>query len=205
MKRIVLLSTAIITGLVVTTAANARGFGGAGGPGMMIDPPSFADLDTDGDGKVTLEELKAYAEIAASKRFQEADTDGDGKLSGEEMTAAREKARTERQAARQQAMIERLDTDGDGFVSEEEMKAAMEARADARDGNRDGKRDGKNMGKRGGGKSMRGGDMEQMGERMIKRFDIDNDGALNEQEFAKMQELAKERMDGKRSAPFWRK
>ncbi|MDV7144229.1 EF-hand domain-containing protein [Tropicimonas sp. TH_r6] len=174
MTRITLLTTAIVTGLLVTTSAQARGFDGAR-MGPMMDPPSFAELDADGDGKVTTEELKAFAETAATKRFQDADTDGDGKLSAEEMTAAAEAAKLDRQARRQDAMIARLDTDKDGLVSEEEMKAAIGERA-----------------------GKRGNDTER-GERMIKRFDVDGDGVLSEEEFAKMQELAK---DGMREGRF---
>ncbi len=174
MTRITLLTTAIVTGLLVTTGANARGFGGAQ-MGPMMDPPSFAELDADGDGKVTTEELKAFADAAATKRFQDADTDGDGKLSSDEMTAAAEAAKLDRQARRQEAMISRFDTDKDGFVSEEEMKAAM----------------GERVGKR-------GTDTER-GERMIQRFDVDNDGALSAEEFAKMQEMAQ---DGMREGRF---
>lgn len=75
----------------------------------------FGEIDADGNGQVTQEELKAHA----SARFAKADTDGDGQLSPEEM-AQRGKAR---RAKRAQKMMERLDTDGNGKLSQEELMA----------------------------------------------------------------------------------
>ncbi|WP_137701570.1 EF-hand domain-containing protein [Marimonas lutisalis] len=112
--------------------------GHAGGMHMM---ENFADADADGDGKVTQEEMKAYAKA----RFDAADTDGNGKLSADEMKAAAEKRaeearqrRFERMATR---MIERMDDDGDCEISFEEMpgqQTGMERMFDRLDADGDG-------------------------------------------------------------------
>ncbi|QFT93795.1 transaldolase/EF-hand domain-containing protein [Roseovarius sp. THAF9] len=88
---------------------------------------SFEDLDANGDGQLTREEMQAHMKA----RFDAADTDGDGVMSLEEMQARGQ----ERAAKRAGKMIERLDTDGDGGVSFEEAQARrggkMFDRADA--------------------------------------------------------------------------
>ncbi|MFV0335283.1 MAG: EF-hand domain-containing protein [Tropicimonas sp.] len=113
MSRIILLTSAIVTGFVV--ADDAEAFGGRMG---MMAPPAFAQLDADGDGKVTAAELEAYPAARAAERFSQADADGNGALSPEELTAAIDRMRVE-------AMMSRLDTDGDGAVSQAEMEAMM--------------------------------------------------------------------------------
>lgn len=48
------------------------------------------DMDTDGDGNVSMDEFSAAMPEAGDVVFTEADTDGDGMLSEDEVTAARE-------------------------------------------------------------------------------------------------------------------
>lgn len=133
---------------------NADGFG----PQML-----FSELDRDGDGAVTLEEMQG----AHERRFAQADADGDGRLSRDEMIAQAmtraeagidrllERAdadgdgalseaelddmRAARRVAGMQRMFERADADGDGRVTEAEFEAAME-RMGARRGDRDARR-----------------------------------------------------------------
>lgn len=88
---------------------------------------AFEDLDANGDGQLTKNEMQAHMKA----RFDAADSDGNGVLSRAEMEArGHEKA-----AKRAGKMIERLDKDGDGGVSFEEAQARrggkMFDRADA--------------------------------------------------------------------------
>lgn len=76
---------------------------------------SFEQLDTNGDGQLTRDEMQAHMKA----RFDAADTNGDGVMSLEEMQARGQ----ERAAKRATKMIERLDTDGDGGVSFDEAQA----------------------------------------------------------------------------------
>ena len=123
------------------------------GPRMV-----FAELDADGNGAVTLEEMQA----AGSSRFETADTDGNGALSREELLAQGE-ARAERRVDR---LLERADADGNGELTQAEMEEARgERRGHGRHGN----------GQRGG----RGPNPE----RLFERMDADNDGSVTQAEF----------------------
>ncbi|WP_322866489.1 EF-hand domain-containing protein [Aquicoccus sp. G2-2] len=124
------------TGVVFAQAQHDR-HGQRGGMEMMM----FKQADTNGDGKVTSEEMEA----AAKARFAAADSDGNGKLSADEMQAAslkrqeeRRQARAERMAAK---MIKKMDSDGDGELSFDEMpgqKTASQKMFDRLDSDHDG-------------------------------------------------------------------
>ncbi|MEO0938578.1 MAG: calcium-binding protein [Pseudomonadota bacterium] len=77
--------------------------------------PSFAQLDADGNGEVTQEEMRAFG----ADRFAGADTDGNGALSRAEL-----EAQASRMAQRRiERMMTRLDSDGDGVLSSSELAA----------------------------------------------------------------------------------
>ncbi len=120
MTRIILLTTAIVTGLVVANSAAAFG-----GPKDAADRPSFAQLDANGDGTVSATEMEAFGALQATERFKSADSDGDGKISTEEMAASMDADRASRAAQRVDRMVARFDTDKDGMISEDEMTAAV--------------------------------------------------------------------------------
>ena len=86
------------------------------GPGAMMGPGMFAgheDFDTNGDGRVTLEEMRQGMDNLLS----DYDADGDGSLSLEEFEALHD-------AMMREHMVDRfqfLDDDGDGLVTIEEM------------------------------------------------------------------------------------
>jgi Ca2+-binding EF-hand superfamily protein len=110
MKKILLSSTAALTLLAIgTSAAFAEGGQRRGGP----ERPSFEQLDTNGDGVITLEEIQAKA----GDKFAESDTNGDGLLDVAELTAAAERERSQMI----ERMMEKKDTNGDGMLSQEEM------------------------------------------------------------------------------------
>lgn len=74
----------------------------------------FAQLDEDGNGLLTREELGAWRDRGGRRGFAvaAADTDGDGVLSFAELQAVRPGLTEERFA--------RMDANGDGFISEDE-------------------------------------------------------------------------------------
>lgn len=103
MKRtgfIITVSSAALALTTLSALANARGM-------------DFSTLDQDGNGAVTLEEMRSSAQV----RFDEVDTDGDGFLSQDEL-AAHSRAQSEERATR---MISRMDSNEDGKLSVEEM------------------------------------------------------------------------------------
>ncbi len=81
--------------------------------GHMLD--RFESIDADGDGKITLDDIKERR----AARFAEADANSDGDLSIAELEALIEKRRKEYLARRHGG----LDINGDGKVSAEEFSA----------------------------------------------------------------------------------
>lgn len=133
------LAAALGSAVIVPSLAVAHGDGPKGGDRAAYMEQRFAEMDADGDGKVTAPEIEAHR----AARFAAADANGDGKLSVEEMANARAEQRKERfgrmiakldkdgdgqlsaeEMPMRGARMMRLDTDGDGAVSLEEMKAA---------------------------------------------------------------------------------
>ena len=151
---------ALLAGTMALTGTIAAAKG-AHGP-----QPSFSELDADGSGEVTMEEMAAFHQT----RLAAIDTDGDGAISRDEMVAAAEARNVERMERRMDRMFERadanedgllqfdempqrggdrmadrferIDTDGSGGLSEAEMAAAKEARGSRKGGDHGGNRDG---------------------------------------------------------------
>ena len=118
MKRNTLIA-GVAAASLIATAGVAMAFGNKGGERMGGKGPlqHFEEIDTNADGKVTMEELQAHRKA----RFEAADTNGDGKLSAEEMTAAAQARKAERMAKRSARMIEKFDANDDGALSLDEM------------------------------------------------------------------------------------
>ncbi|AAV95998.1 EF-hand domain-containing protein [Ruegeria pomeroyi] len=140
---------ALLLGGVALGASSALAMGPGGG--MRHD---FSEIDANGDGKITLEEMQGHR----AAMFSGADTDGDGKLSQAEMEAqamARAKERVAWMLERHDAnkdgalsqdeipkpgagrkagrMFDKMDSDGDGAISEQEF-SEMQARGHGRHG-----------------------------------------------------------------------
>jgi len=102
---------------LVTPAAAQQGPGTGPGFGAQM---LFSEMDLDGDGAVTLQEMQT----AREGRFARADADGDGILDRDELVAqamARAEAGIDR-------LIARADADGDGALSEAELDAMRDER-----------------------------------------------------------------------------
>lgn len=89
--------------------------GGHGPRGKM--PVSFAELDANGDGKITQEEM----ELRKRERFETADTNGDGMLSKDEAMVRANAEMAKRMEDRIGRFIEKRDSNGDGMVSYDEI------------------------------------------------------------------------------------
>lgn len=162
MNRALILSGVVVVALGATSlAVYAKGMGPRGPM-----PMEFSELDLNGDGQITRDEMQARGE----QRFKDADTNGDGFLSMDEMKAQMIKemeARADKYGARmmerkdangdgqlsleemrptekrQDKMFSRFDSDGDGVISEAEFNAAKEKMAEHRGKGKWGKRHGK--------------------------------------------------------------
>ncbi len=116
------LATAITLGAF--TEAQAESHKRGGHQGGMAMQHSFEDLDADGDGSITPQEMAGHMQA----RFEGADSDGDGVLSREELVARMMERQEERMGRRADHMIERHDANGDGMLSMDEMRADHQGR-----------------------------------------------------------------------------
>lgn len=76
--------------------------------------PTFAQIDTNADGAISLEEMQAQHD----KRFTDADTDKNGELSDAEMAASHPNG----DAARGTRIFKALDADNSGGLSKAEVQ-----------------------------------------------------------------------------------
>ena len=114
----------------------------------------LAAADTNGDGVLAPEELRAHFEARRTERRAQMDTNHDGTISPEEFAAARE--------ARMSARFARLDTNGDGVATAAEVGPERWAHVGRADANGDGAvtRDELRAMHRGGFRHGRGGPQE---------------------------------------------
>lgn len=155
MRNSVLFTTLALS--IVAGGAFAAGNGS--GPGKHRPQHSFEELDANGDGKITQDEMAAHMQA----RFAERDANGDGQLSEDELRSfmqdkANKKiekrishmmkrhdanddgqlAMEEMKDGRMGKMMKRADADGDGSISKEEFEAMKEMRGKHRGKKKDG-------------------------------------------------------------------
>lgn len=130
MKRTMTLTGALILALAANALPVSAQERGDAPRGPRFD---FAQVDADGDGKITQAEIDAHA----AARFAQSDTDGNGSLSVEELIARMQTRQDERLQRGAERMIERMDKNDDGVLSADEMaprdNSRMFARLDAND------------------------------------------------------------------------
>lgn len=121
---------------------------GRGPMGMMM----IKRLDTDGDGKLSVEEFTIIGERPMA-RF---DTNGDGSITSEEIDAVILERMVER---RRQRVLDRFDLNGDGTISSDEIQRQREKVFALMDRNDDGTVDAQElkMFRKGMGPGMMGG------------------------------------------------
>lgn len=98
---------------------------------------AMSRLDTNGDSKISLQEMQAQAE----KRFQAADSNHDGQLSQSERSqrqGCRGHHRKGKQGQTQRQGFKGPDADGNGSISQAESQAAVQKRFERLDTNHDG-------------------------------------------------------------------
>jgi len=142
----------------------------------------FSQIDTDGDGELTKQELKAgrkgrRGKRGKGKRGKQLDKDGNGSLSAAEV-----------EGTRLAEHFAEIDADGDGELSKQEMKAAHEARQVERFASQDANGDG----------SLSESEVE--GSRLARHFsriDTNDDGQLTQEELRAGHRRGKRSGEGK--------
>lgn len=134
----------------------------------------FAQMDTNGDGKVTQDEFLA----AAAQRFDTLDTHHRGSLDVADLAAAPDVvARDDRRA---EHIAKRLDGNGDGNVDAAEAKAGADRLFDHLDRNKDGVLTAEEMK---GGHEGRHGRFEDFIQNRLSALDTNHDGNISRAEF----------------------
>ncbi len=111
-------AVAVSATLAGTATAQQGNQEAAAEPPQSPTPRLFRILDTDGDAKITMEEIKAEQ----GRLLRAADVDGDGKLS---VTEFRRRGALIR-SLRTTSLFDLLDSDGDQMVTAEELAAPSE-------------------------------------------------------------------------------
>lgn len=153
---------AIVAGLVAT-GAQARD-----DDGRMQD--RFGQIDTNGDGQVTTDEMRAQA----AARFAAADADGNGALTREEISASMQERNKDR-------LLKRFDSNGDGALSAEELASADAGRMGKRAGKHFDRMDADNS----GDISLEEMQARRDPARMVSKLDTDKNGGLSLEEFSR--------------------
>lgn len=180
MKKIAYLT--IIAALAtagITAAQKPQGGRGKGAAHI------FEKLDANGDGGITLEEMRAHHE----ERRKAADLNGDGKVTPEEIRQRHQERAAERFAhidvnadgvlsrdevpERFQRRFEKVDANGDGVISQDEMLAGKYGKGH-------GKYRGKNPEQ--AGKKRGPVDLEARLQKRFERMDANNDGVVTLEE-----------------------
>jgi EF hand len=121
MSRII-AAVALTAAFIIPAAANE--------PSMPRGEKIFARIDSNHDGKISLDELKPRA----AKRFLKFDGDANGEVTSAEVDAVL-KARVETRKAR---MMGRMDADKNGAISRAELDLFVDALFNVADADKDG-------------------------------------------------------------------
>ncbi len=178
MKRNLIIGTILATAVGVTAVSVAAKEGGKMGKrgGAMH---SFEQLDTNGDGFVTAEELSAQV----SARFDGLDADDNDLISREELLAHAQSEGNERMVNGLDKMFARMDANKDGALSEEEMKP-REDRAARMIEKMDADKDGKiSKAEFDAAVAERGSKHAERKQEMFQKMDTNGDGVISQEEW----------------------
>lgn len=112
--------------IALALAASATGVSASshkdGGHGPRGPMPTFEEFDANKDGKVSKDEMQAFAKA----QFAKMDANSDGGLSADEMA----KDGMEKMKKRQDKMFKKMDENGDGVLSFDELNGKMAKRGE---------------------------------------------------------------------------
>ena len=87
MKKTVYIAASVLALFAGNAYAQGMGGGGGGGMGGGGERPTFASLDTDGNGSISKEEVMAFNPDRADAIMGNIDGNGDGTVTEEEFAA----------------------------------------------------------------------------------------------------------------------
>ena len=131
--RLAALAAIPMTALSLCAMAQPPNSGAARGTRPDFFAHMLEQMDTNGDGRISLDEYVA----AAGARFKSIDTQNKGSIDAADIASS--PAAVERIDHRAESIVKRLDTAGNGYVTKDEVLAAAQNRFARMDANGDGK------------------------------------------------------------------
>jgi hypothetical protein len=122
MKKILIIGSLALLCSSFTAVAADKAEGATDAPGSQRGK-MVEKMDSDKSGSVSKDE---YLEFYTNE-FNDVDTNGDGSMTEEEVSAHHKKMK-EKMQARQDEHFNKMDTNGDGNISKEEMQSFREQR-----------------------------------------------------------------------------
>jgi len=179
--RLAALAALPLTALSLCASAQPPNSGAAPGTRPAFGAHMLEQMDTNGDGRISLDEYVA----AASARFKSIDTQNKGSIDAADIASS--PAAVERIDRRAESIVKRLDTAGNGYVTKDEVLAAAQNRFARMDANGDGKLTPDELSSRreshGDKQGNGGGAHAAFGQKRFDKLDANHDGVVSKDEF----------------------
>ena len=179
--RLAALAAIPLTALSLCAVAQPANPAAASGTRPDFFAHMLEQVDTNGDGRISLDEYVA----AASTRFKSIDTRNKGSIDAADIASS--PAAVERIDHRAESFVKHLDTAGNGYVTKDEYLAAAQNRFARMDSNGDGKLSPDELASphdnHGGKQGKAGGVHAAFGQKYFDKLDTNHDGVVSKDEF----------------------
>ena len=179
--RLAVLAAIPLTALSLCAVAQPANPAAAPGTRPDFFAHMLEQVDTNGDGRISLDEYVA----AAGARFKSIDTPNKGSIDAADIASS--PAAVARIDHRAESFVKRLDKAGNGYVTKDEYLAAAQNRFARLDSNGDGKLTPDELAslhdKHGGKHGKAGGADAAFGQKRFDKLDTNHDGVVSKDEF----------------------